>query len=821
MALIVLIAFQTRHKPPPQAADATPVALAGTTKLPLSSGVFLPLVCEPALGDLRFVDPVQAVPLPAGSGRLVIVERTGRLMLVDPHTSPPSKSLLLDLTPQLQLTPNQAEEGVLGLAFHPQFANSGSTHRGELFVYYTAKTDAGPSNRLSRFRVVRRPFQAVENGTAWKGRPTEITIDPASKQVLIDQPDQMQAHNGGGLAFGPDGFLYLGIGDDASPQPNENAQVVSRHLFSGILRIDVDCRGGAISRPPNVGQVSNLSKTEKGQVENLSYFIPLDNPFLGIPGAREEFYAIGLRNPWRMSFDRLTGRLYAGDPGDRRREEINLVDAGANCGWAYAEGTLLTASFDRAARGRPEKYVGRETWPIFEYQRDVAHRCVIGGHVYRGRQFPELYGSYLYADQSGRIYALQLSADGRQVHAQKLLAVVPDIVIGISSLDVDALGELLIATIGDLGQETGQVFRLRRTEPSEQMPLPPTLADTSLFADWRKLTPRESLVSYDVNVPLWSDGAEKRRWIAVPPGQAVEFAGGGNFRYPAGTVFVKHFELATDERQPAVRRPLETRVLVVDDRHEVFGLTYRWSADGKRTRPVTQPETETIDITQSDGSQRQQVWHYPGRFDCLMCHNESAGYVLGFVPKQLLGQSSGFRVQGSGFRGRRSEVRGQRTGDRGQETRDELTRLSDCGVIRPCTDPAELAKIAPLVPLVDESAPLTQRVRSYLDVNCSMCHNPGLRFAAFDTRVERPIEEQGLIEGHAYHHSDFSESVRIVKSGDLAESMLYLRLTSREPHLRMPPLGSTVVDEQARQTIAEWIKTRKPIVEVVERPTRE
>ena len=771
----------TQHSP-----LTTHVSLTDETRLPIRGGLFLPLVCEPTLADLRFVDPVQCAAVPDGSGRFVVVERTGRLQLVDPSVSPPGKSVLLDLTPNLQLTVNQAEEGLLSIAFHPQFAAADSRHRGELFVYYTAKTDRGPTNRLSRFR--------------WN----EGAIDPALEQILIDQPDEMQAHNGGGLAFGPDGFLYVGIGDDAAAQPNKNAQNVRGGLFSGILRIDVDCRGGDASRPISRHAPRAVAAADGTRSVPATYYIPRDNPFLQVPGAREEFYAIGLRNPWRMSFDPLSGRLYVGDPGDRRREEINVVDRGSNCGWAYAEGTLLTDTFDQLSLGRPEKILGRETWPIFEYQRDAAHRCVIGGHVYRGQQFPELFGHYIYADQSGRLYALQLAAEGRKVIAQKLLAVLPDIVIGVSSLDVDADGELLICAIGDLGQETGQIFRLRRTNPTEQAPLPPTLAATGLFADWRNQVPREHLVPYDVNVPLWSDGAEKQRWVAVPRGEQIELTSGGKFHYPAGTVFVKHFAIAADERHPEKLRPLETRVLVVDERQEIYGLTYRFSADGQRTRPVTHAEQETIEITAADGSVRQQVWHYPGRFDCLMCHNDSAGYVLGFVPKQLI-----------------SEVQSPKSKVQSQDSGDELSRLIGCGVIRPPADAEAFANVRPLVPLDCESAPLQERVRSYLDANCSMCHNPGRRFAAFDTRIERLIEEQGLVEGHAFHLSDHVPQSRIVKSGDLSQSMLYLRMTSREPHLRMPPLGSTVVDERAKQAVAEWIRELKPVVEVAERPTRE
>jgi hypothetical protein len=141
-------------------------------------------------------------------------------------------------------------------------------------------------------------------------------------------------------------------------------------------------------------------------------------------------------------------------------------------------------------------------------------------------------------------------------------------------------------------------------------------------------------------------------------------------------------------------------------------------------------------------------------------------------------------------------------------------------VVRPCGNPAELAKVKPLVSLEARCEPLMERVRSYLDVNCSMCHNPGRRFAAFDTRMERLLPEQGLLGGHSYHHADLGKDVRIVKPGDLANSMLYLRLTSREPHLRMPPLGSTVVDEEAKRVVAEWITSLRPEVEQAGQPPR-
>lgn len=782
LALIVAAARHSWQKAPRRGAAAIPLALAGATKLPRNGDVFLPLVCEPALGDLQFVDPVQSAPLPDGSGRLLVAERTGRIQIVDPRRDSPSHTTFLDLTSRVFITPFRAEEGILSLALHPQFVSQQSPHCGELFVYYTGKAGQGRTNRLSRFRLL----------------PGNDSIDLATEEVLIDQRDTHDAHNGGSLAFGPDGCLYLSLGDDANQKLN--AQTISHGLFSGILRLDVDCRGGSFSHPPP-------RQPEDGRT--AGYYIPSDNPFVGQAGVLEEFFALGLRNPWRISFDRLTGRLYVGDVGERKREEICVVDSGSNLGWPYAEGTVVAAHTDPQADVRPEKYLGRETWPIHEYPRDWAHRCVIGGHVYRGSQFPELRGKYIYADQGGRIFALQLRADGRTVQGQIRLAVVPNLVMGISSLDPDENGELLICTIGTIETRNGRIYRLARPA-AEQPRLPPTLAQTGLFDDWRRLVPRKGMVDYRVNVPLWSDGAEKQRWILAPPGQAVDYTGDGKFRYPDGTIFVKHFALATDQRQPAHLRPLETRVLVVEPGGAVHGASYRWSADGKRTRRLTFAETETIAVVQTDGSVREQVWHYPGRFDCLMCHNDVSGYVLGFTPKQLIGQVP--RPKPAVPRRAmptRSVSEGQPSG--------ELARLIARGVVRDCGSGEARTKVRPLVPLDAEHAPLTDRVRSYLDVNCSTCHNPGRYFSAFDARFERDPNEQGIIEGPSYFHADFDGAMRIIKPGRVELSVAHMRLSSRDPHLRMPPLGSSVVDEQAQRVIAAWIQSLTPMVEVAER----
>jgi uncharacterized repeat protein (TIGR03806 family) len=740
--------------------DWPPVKVSWQTEIPKTAGRFVPFVAEQAFGDLEFFDPLYVTPLPDASGRLVVVERRGTIQIVEQTDAGYIKKLFLDITPRVIITKDRAEEGLLGLAFHPEFGKKESPHRGEFFAYFVARTPNGPTNRLSRFRTL---ANHLDEG------------DPNSELVLIDQPDVRQSHNAGALIFGPDGFLYLGLGDDAYSDPNPHAQTITNDLFSGVLRLDVDCQGGDVSHPPK-------RQPKTGRTDG--YFIPSDNPFVGYPDALEEFYVIGVRNPWRISFDRETGLLYVTDPGDRRREEISVVQAGSNCGWNYVEGTLDRKTYSKEAPSRPEPFLGIETPPLFEYSRDFAHRCVIGGYVYRGTELPELRGQYVYADQSGRIYALELTDGGRKLVRNHLIAVLPEPGIGISSLGEDEKGELYFCTIGQLATETGRVFRLRPTQPNELSKLPETLKETGLFSiAGTQLKESEGVVPFEITLPFWSDGAEKLRWVAVPDGEKISLGAEGNFQFPPGTVFVKHFLLPTDRRDLTKERPLETRILVCDDEGGTYGASYRWSPDGKEARLVTFNETEEIDVTQSDGSKSKQTWFYPGRFECALCHNSGSGQVLGFNLKQL--------------------NRKVMLTDRSR--RDEIHWLVAKGVL--ATDVHKVSRnyIPRLVSPDDEMEPLNDRVRSYLDVNCAVCHNPNQRFAAFDARIERPFWEQGLVDGIAYHHSGSGPFVRIVKPRHIEHSVLHLRVAAQDPVLRMPPLASSVVDQKAERLIAEWI----------------
>lgn len=320
---------------------------------------------SPAPVPLRLVPVASGLKVPvgiehsglAGDERLFVLEQAGTIRLVRADGSVDPRPFL-DLTTQIRIT--SWEQGLLGLAFHPRYAEN-----GYLYVYYT---DTEGDSRLVRFRV--RADQPDE-------------ADPTSAALLLQVKQPEDDHNGGALHFGPDGYLYLALGDGGSWSSYFNAQD-RRSLLGKVLRLDVD--GG------------------------FPYRIPPDNPFVGDPTTRPEIWALGLRNPWRFSFDRLTGDLYVADVGADREEEINFQAAGSrggeNYGWPCYEGESARF-FSRCTPPLPFHA------PIYRYPHTGACAAVVGGYVYRGRAFPMLAGDYLFVDMcSGTFRGLKANADG-------------------------------------------------------------------------------------------------------------------------------------------------------------------------------------------------------------------------------------------------------------------------------------------------------------------------------------------------------------------------------------------------------------------------
>ena len=329
---------------------------------------------------LSFERPVLLTHAGDGSELVYVVEQAGVIHRLDP-AEPERPEIFLDI--RARVSRDRNEEGLLGLAFDPSFGEN-----GRFYVYYSA---ASPRRSvLSRFKV----------GGDGLG-------DVGSETTILEVSQPYSNHNGGMIAFGPDGMLYVALGDGGSGgDPLGNGQNLGT-LLGSILRIDV------------------------GQAGSAPYVIPTDNPFLGRPGARGEIWAYGLRNPWRFSFDRETGVMWAGDVGQDTVEEIDIVRRGANYGWNVMEGSrcFRTQSCD----------AGDLEAPVAEYDHRLG--CsVTGGYVYRGERLSELQGVYLYGDFcTGLIWGLR--HDGERVTEQGQIAEAP---FQIASFGEDEAGEVYI-----------------------------------------------------------------------------------------------------------------------------------------------------------------------------------------------------------------------------------------------------------------------------------------------------------------------------------------------------------------------------------------
>jgi glucose/arabinose dehydrogenase len=329
-----------------------------------------------------------------GSGRLFVLEQEGQLRVIDKGVLQPEP--LLDIRAKIS---SGGERGLLGLAFHPKFKQNGL-----LYFNYTAK-QPNLKSFISEFR--------------FKG----ATIDAKSERVLLSYDQPWGNHNGGQLAFGPDGYLYIGVGDGGSGNdPQNNGQNLST-LLGSILRINVDHKS-----------------------DDKEYSIPADNPFINTPNAHPEIYAYGLRNPWRFSFDRQSGQLYAADVGQNEIEEIDIIEKGKNYGWRVMEGPQCTPGVDKKCN------IGGYTLPIYSYRHDVG-RSITGGYVYRSKAIPGLCGTYLYGDFVNQaIWGLRYR-DGEVVQHKTLYN--PK---SLFSLAIDYFRDdgLLISTFGE-GEE-GEVY---------------------------------------------------------------------------------------------------------------------------------------------------------------------------------------------------------------------------------------------------------------------------------------------------------------------------------------------------------------------------
>ena len=660
-----------------------------------------------------------------GTDRMFLVDHKGswagpggiRVFRDDPAVSESEKLLEMDYL-------------IYGFTFHPKYRENG-------YIYIANNgpvKEKNKQNRITRMTVDRKPPHMIV---------------PDSEVTIIEYDSN--GHNGGDLAFGPDGYLYCPTGDGTSDSDTLETGQGLEDLLAVMLRLDVD-------RP----------------ADGKQYSIPSDNPFINTPGARPEIWAYGFRNPWRVDYDHRLNQLWVTQNGQDVWEQVYLVRKGENYGWSVQEG------------GHPfylERKRGPQpiTAPTTEHNHSEA-RSLTGGIVYWGDKLPELQGAYIYGDfATGKIWGVK--HDGQKVTYHRELA---DTTFQIVGFATNRDGELLVI------DHAGGFYRLEPTPPeTSPAKFPRKLSETGLFASVQGHQMHAATIPYSVNVQLWSDGADKERFIAIPGSGQIDYRANRGWNFPDGAVLVKSFALEKEAGRSESRQWIETR-LMVKQQNEWVGYSYRWNDEQTDAMLV---EGKGLDVEYNvvdksmPGGMRKQSWHYPSRAECMMCHSRAANYMLGLTEQQM-----------------------NREHDYGSLKMNQIELLGKIGVIKnpPKKKPEELTK---LVDLNDSSASLDLRARSYLHANCSYCHvAAGGGNAAFEIEISTKAENVKLFDERPLHATFGVNDPRLVAYGAPDRSLLLYRM-ARRGHGQMPPMATSMVDEPAVKLVRDWIAQLKPVVE--------
>lgn len=666
----------------------------------------------PSLPDLS--RPVALVQAPGDTSRWYVVEQGGTVRVFDNDPDATGFTTVIDLSAGVQCC---GEAGLLGIAFDPDF-----TSNGHVYLSYTAP---GLVSTVSRF--------TSNDGGA--------TLDPGSEQVILRVNQDFTNHNGGNIAFGPDGYLYIGLGDGGGGgDPNSRAQNTT-NLLGAMLRIDV--HGG----PP--------------------YGIPPNNPFAANPlcpadhssaSQCPEIYAWGLRNPWRWSFDRDTDALWVGDVGQNMWEEIDIVERNGNYGWDCREGAH--------AFGSPAPSCSTASGlidPVFEYDHGDGV-SVTGGYVYRGAAMPALEGRYVFADFASR-FIWSLEPDGAGGYTREQIEQSSQ---GVASFAEDAAGELYV-----VGWSSGNDGRIQRLEPAGgggQPPAEPVAAElsaTGCVDASDPEAPAPGLIPYAPAAPFWSDGGTKERWLALPDGTSIAIGADGDFDLPEGSVLVKHFRLGD--------MLVETRLFMHHPGDGWAGYSYEWN-------------TAQTEATLLAGGKVAQVagqdWIFPSRAECLSCHTAAAGFTLGLETAQL---NHAITYPSTG-----------RTANQ-LATLDAIV-LFDAPLGDPAVQPAVVDPYDTAAPL-DARARAYLHTNC---AQCHRAGGPApspleLSFdvALDDTNAcDAPPQSGDLGLGAA---------ARLIAPGAPDSSVLLERMSRRDDPAEMPPLASNLPDPAGVELIREWI----------------
>lgn len=705
------------------AAEAKPERIPWTTsRIHGSPEPAKPYVAARVYPTLEFKDATE-IRFDASSKRWFVLERTGKIFSFPHEGSIAEADLIVDLK---ALHPDL--DNLYGFAFHPKFAEN-----RQVFLTYTIGTGKDDGTRLSRF--------IMSVGAL-------AQFDTASEQVILTWLSG--GHNGANLQFGPDGFLYVSTGDaevPSPPDPRNTGQDVS-DLLSGILRIDVD-------------------KQDPGR----AYSIPADNPFVQTPNARPEVWAYGLRNPWKMSFDRTTSRLWCGDVGWELWEMVHLIERGGNYGWSAMEASQ-TVRADAPKAPTPIRP------PVVAHSHDEA-ASITGGYVYHGKKFPELVGAYIYGDwETGKIWALW--HDGKQVTRHEEIADTPHKIIAFGQ---DADGELIYAHYGP----QGTLHTLEKNpEAGKANAFPRKLSETGLMSTLRPgMTPAPGTHTFTINVPMWDSGASSWHLLGLPGTSTIQtkievkrFGGGRQSKtakliWPKDAVLAKTLVMWLKAGEGST--PIETQLLHFDgDAWQAY--TYRWDDAAEDAELVPSQGAER---TLTDAEGRSIKWRFHARSECLRCHNSWMGGALAFRPEQLSGKPSRF--------------------DANRDKKHEFVAL---GLI----DEAFMDADSPsLVPSDVHVAGPDAAARSYLDANCSPCHRQNAGGAVtMMLNAGLALDEMKAVDVPPSQGGLGLENARLIARGNPWNSIICLRM-AKSGTGHMPVVGPREVDVQGLKIIEDWI----------------
>ena len=730
----------------------------------------LPYRAQRVFTKLNFEQPTVLTNAPS-TDRLFVAEQKGRIYSIPNEPNCKQADLFLDVNALVERLNSMLGEGslatlgsVYGLTFHPDFASN-----RKCYVCYTV------NYRMPKGRETPEGTRVVEV-RADRNDPPRAMVD--SETQIISW--KAGGHNGGCLKFGPDGMLYISTGDGGAAFPPDGlntGQDIS-DLLASVLRIDVD-------RP------------QSGQ----AYSIPDDNPFVKLDGARGEVWAYGMRNPWKMSFDRQTGKLWVGDVGWELWELVYQANAGDNFGWSLFEGQQPVHT---------ERQPGPT--PIVPAVAEIPHTegaSITGGFVYRGERQPELKGHYIFGDWETRRF-WGIPVDGEKFGQRREL-VEPSVRIVAFAERND--GELLL-----LDHDSGTIHELVRNDvENTQTEFPRRLSETGLFRSVGSHEPADGVVPFSIQAAQWSDYATAERWLGLPNNSSIGLqnrptsVNGSMFKrtmdFPNDAVLMKTLSLEMVRGEPASERKIETQILHFNG-YDWRGYSYRWNSnqtDAELVEPGGATAAFEIDDDSAPGGSRRQTWKFPSRMECIRCHNPWAEFSLAFNVAQL---------------NRPDEQTGE----------NQLATLQRIGVFHeapqdlPTNDPFAVAEPAPplderpqLVDPFDESVDLGKRARSYLHVNCAHCHRfNGGGAAKIYLPFDMPIHKTEAVETRPTQGTFGIHDAMIIAPTDPYRSILYFRMAKAGPG-HMPHLGSQFVDQRGLSLIHDWIHLLPPDMDLAKK----